>query len=719
MLQGPKEKQIQPIFRIRWIEPQISEPLLRLALDGLASGHHLDGWAAPGSGMPFLFFRTATGKPTNPDFMAWGWNWTFGATLTVTAFCREGSSRVCVYPSTAVFEQLQAGHFVAVFLLRSSVISCCEVDLSVMSGKWGFEKHWNSVRDHAPVLSDHRAHYWECLKTMGLFSTKLQPSDHLSLGWVDRYQGAVSSLARSVAEAQAWGPLSRSGQRPPEEIAAFVELVNGAELSISTLIAHISAVQDQGDEAMARFISSQSTYLDYCHAISGHTHCSLLSETVDTFFLSSGVTDEGRRVPWIDDSATWQLNYVNLQPTEFPKFFQAQNYWKRLSRPILPNFGALLTGADIPLNLNPGSPEWDSFPIAEDAERENESADSLLDEALASKKWTIPNGAVVRLRVGPFAYFEIWERDALVTFIGRSERGEFALLALDSRQRDIWFDGIHGLHPDKTGKVLTALKLLFSAIVRDFYVVETRQHVFTMTQEKRLPIQSLRHDGPITVYLPRVRYISSPDVSRCRNELGHQERRAHLVHAHLRKADSASAHQLILASRYGFDVPKGYTFVRAHDRGGKKRDIIYRSRSALNCLYQAAPPKRGTSEKPAEWFEFEKDVQALMERLGFEVEHVAASRRGDQGVDVYARKGADLDEICWVIQCKCYALKHKIGPGAVRELIGTLQGYPSGTRGMLITTSSFSSGARDKAKEANIRLIDGIEFSRLLGIQAT
>ena len=104
-----------------------------------------------------------------------------------------------------------------------------------------------------------------------------------------------------------------------------------------------------------------------------------------------------------------------------------------------------------------------------------------------------------------------------------------------------------------------------------------------------------------------------------------------------------------------------------------------------------------------------------MERLGFEVEHVAASRRGDQGVDVYARKGADLDEICWVIQCKCYAPKHKVGPGAIRELIGTLQGYPGGTRGMLVTTSSFSTGAKDKAKEANIRLINGEEFVRLLG----
>jgi len=299
--------------------------------------------------------------------------------------------------------------------------------------------------------------------------------------------------------------------------------------------------------------------------------------------------------------------------------------------------------------------------------------------------------------------------------VARSERGEFSLIVLNLKERAIWFDVILGLSPERANSGLSALGLLLSAIVRDFFVVETRQRVFAVTHKKHLPINRLRHEGPITVYLPRVKYVASPDLTRCRSELGHQERRAHFVQAHLRRAGSASAHQLILASRYGFDVPQGHTFVRPHDRGGKKRDIIYRSRSALHCLYRAVPSKSDIPQEATEWFRFEKDVQALMERLGFEVEHVAASRRGDQGVDVYARKGVDLEEICWVIQCKCYAPKHRVGPGAVRELLGTLQGYPSGTRGMLVTTSSFSSGARVQAKAANIRLIDGDEFIRLLG----
>jgi hypothetical protein len=713
-VRGQEERPVEPICRIKWVEPQIADVLLRMALEGLASGHHLDGWAAPGPQSPVFFFRVATAKPTKPEFFPWGWDSILGATLTVTAFMKEGSTRICVYPRTTVFEQLQAGRFLAVFLLGSSVISCWEVDLSTMSGKWGFENHWKRVRNHAPVLSDHRAHYWECLKMMDLFSTRLTPSDNLSLGWIERYQTAVSSLGQSVTETQTGKPLNESGKRPPEEIADFVDAVSSGDLSVVTLMSHISAIQDQGDEAMARFINSQSTYLDYCHGLTGHTHCGFLSELTDTFFLSSSITDEGRRVPWIDDFGGWKIDFVDLRPTDFPKFFQPQDYWKRLSRPILPNLGSVLTGVDVPLDLSPASPEWNSFPVAEDDRREHEMADSLIDEAFSSKKWTIPNGAILKLRVGPFAHFQIWERDGFVAFLARSERGEFALLYLNSRERNVWFDGINGLHPEKSGSVLAALKLLLSAIVRDFHVVEVRESIFSVAREKRSRVERLGSGDPVTVYLPRVKYVHSANVNKCRTDLGHQERRTHVVHAHLRKADSASAHQLILASRYGFDVPKGYTFVRAHDRGGRKRDVIYRSRSALSCLYRAVPPRTGMSEEPSDWFRFERDVQTLMKRLGFEVEHVAASRTGDQGVDVYARKGADLDEICWVIQCKCYGPKNKVGPGAVRELIGTLQAYPSGTRGMLVTTSSFSSGARTKAWEANIRLMDGAEFSHLL-----
>jgi hypothetical protein len=168
---------------------------------------------------------------------------------------------------------------------------------------------------------------------------------------------------------------------------------------------------------------------------------------------------------------------------------------------------------------------------------------------------------------------------------------------------------------------------------------------------------------------------------------------------------------LILAKRYGFDVPEGFTFVRPHERGKVQRDVVYRSRSALQSLYTVAGESQG-HPGTARWFQFERDVRDLMEALGFLVEHVAASRHGDNGVDIYATKGEDFDRVNWVIQCKCYHPQRKVGPSTIRDLEGALTDYPRGTRGMVVATCRFSSGARERAAGADIRLVDGEEFAQ-------
>ena len=115
------------------------------------------------------------------------------------------------------------------------------------------------------------------------------------------------------------------------------------------------------------------------------------------------------------------------------------------------------------------------------------------------------------------------------------------------------------------------------------------------------------------------------------------------------------------------------------------------------------------SNTTSDWFRFERDVHEAMRQAGFKVDHVASSRNGDAGVDVFAEapNGTEL----WAIQCKCYAPKRRIGPAVVRELIGALAGYPPGTQGMLVTTSGYSSGAVELAKQSGIAL-------RLLVVEA-
>ena len=62
---------------------------------------------------------------------------------------------------------------------------------------------------------------------------------------------------------------------------------------------------------------------------------------------------------------------------------------------------------------------------------------------------------------------------------------------------------------------------------------------------------------------------------------------------------------------------------------------------------------------------------------------------------------------------ECDGRDDRLRDFAVRELLGTLSGYPQGTRGMIVTTSRFSSGSQSLAEEHNIRLIDGAEFVNL------
>ncbi len=110
-----------------------------------------------------------------------------------------------------------------------------------------------------------------------------------------------------------------------------------------------------------------------------------------------------------------------------------------------------------------------------------------------------------------------------------------------------------------------------------------------------------------------------------------------------------------------------------------------------------------------------------MDNMGFEVEHIGASKRGtgDGGIDLVAIRGKeqDLDEVAWVISCKCYKPENKVGPGEIRDLIGALDGFPRGTRGMVVTTSTFTFQANQTAQRANIRLMDGSEFADRIGSQ--
>jgi restriction system protein len=112
--------------------------------------------------------------------------------------------------------------------------------------------------------------------------------------------------------------------------------------------------------------------------------------------------------------------------------------------------------------------------------------------------------------------------------------------------------------------------------------------------------------------------------------------------------------------------------------------------------------------------EFEAYVGLLFRRAGYRVRRTGGS--GDSGVDLVVHRGGRAS----VVQCKRY--EDHVGPGTVRELIGTMtnEGFDDG---FLVTTSRFTAGAEREASKApySIDLVDGrrlVRWARRYGLPA-
>ena len=122
---------------------------------------------------------------------------------------------------------------------------------------------------------------------------------------------------------------------------------------------------------------------------------------------------------------------------------------------------------------------------------------------------------------------------------------------------------------------------------------------------------------------------------------------------------------------------------------------------------------------------FEDLVIELLERMGYGKAGSAerTSATGDAGIDgIISQDPLGLDRI--YVQAKRYAEDRAIDRPRIHEFAGALLGQ-QGDRGVYITTSRFSAGAREEAERINARieLIDGARLAELLveygvGVQA-
>ncbi|MBW7916339.1 MAG: restriction endonuclease [Trueperaceae bacterium] len=114
---------------------------------------------------------------------------------------------------------------------------------------------------------------------------------------------------------------------------------------------------------------------------------------------------------------------------------------------------------------------------------------------------------------------------------------------------------------------------------------------------------------------------------------------------------------------------------------------------------------------------FERLVVRLLVAMGYggSVQDAgrAIGQSSDDGIDgIIKQDRLGIDNV--YIQAKRWAPGHSVGAGEVRNLSGALA-MRKALRGVLITTSTFTSSARDTARQiGNIVLVDGDELAELM-----
>lgn len=109
-----------------------------------------------------------------------------------------------------------------------------------------------------------------------------------------------------------------------------------------------------------------------------------------------------------------------------------------------------------------------------------------------------------------------------------------------------------------------------------------------------------------------------------------------------------------------------------------------------------------------EWLDFEQSVAAVLRARGFVAE--VTQPTSDGGIDIVAAREEPLLRGKYVVQCKNWV--HPVGLSVVRDLYGAVTAERA-SKGILITTSSFTQGAIEFASGKPLELIDGEQWKEL------
>lgn len=544
--------------------------------------------------------------------------------------------------------------------------------------------------------------------------------ERLILGWWRHYRYAVERAAKEGSELT-----GRSRLRLPDDpdLDRLLALAAGPD-RVRACFAHLRHAWGTDPRYLFGLAMGLRHVVAVCQPDEAAVG-SFLARLLDAYLCSSWMTDCGREECWLDpESGT--VARRRIAPDRLPAGLAAEDYWPRL--PTYPLMGwHLAEPEDAPFDVRRLEPSGDDLPAVVDPAEAERVAAALLHEAAARKAYVIPpGGADVDLPgggIGPFRELRLAEYGAVVVGLLRTPGGECLSLTGytggGGRVMCDRSDDPEAGDPEWLAGVEAAIKLWFAGVVRDFWVLETRERTFHPCPGPASRPPAAPSDRPALparrrfTLLPRVRYVGPERLDACSRRLGLRTPAPHAVAGHLRRVRVPGPHQLTLAEGLGVSVPEGYTFVRPHRRGGGGENHgrpVYRCRSAVQLL--SGHGDSGPGPTPAsDWFQFERDLHSAAVALGLEVRGLTAHRGIDALLILAARPGDPGEPFLWLCACPRESGAHDTA--AVATFVRLVRGQPAVCEGVFVTTGSFAPEAVEAAAREGVRLIDGRELAAL------
>jgi len=693
---------------------------LRWAIEVYESREVLEGWklenelVASSQSRLFLFGKTNVEKfSEKPEILIWLSNNIFCPMYCLLVRWREGVWRAFIRVDSKEYELFRNKPLEIILLRKSACTYALEVDLSSANPKFWQLVEANTLPNEG-YLGDEAAGKALVVLTEDWYEIR-SPSDQLFEGWLMALVWEASDLVDHYYE-----PVEQEHLEAEREIVLKSSFGNVFEGQDHTLHRAYKLLKNTLDSVgLIALLNKIEVELD-----KAPKHAWVIYSLLRCLWFSPERTHFGQCIPSLeevsdeDSDSKWSYEIVPIEAELLGE--RAKVFWERYGFDFPYLFKRLVGPGNCPIDwfdFVASAPKYEG-----DIEKGEEYVKDLLTEATACKQWTIPFGAYVQIEAGEIEAIKLQEAGSQVFGVLVNRKGEFSIWSADPLRGRITTSGYEARpvgkavwHDDKpffdeagVRRVDLGLEILIACIIRDFWVVEERESVFGASVHTK-KARRLRGDfgKKVIVYLPRIRYIR--DRKDLPDSLDLKTRKPHWVTGHLRKALHASEDQIRVGRKYGIWIPEGFTFVRPHRRGDEaqqrafqERERIYRSRSALQAIRALKPVQ---SQEKDSWFTYELKVKEWLAQNGYEVEHLAGNRNGDGGVDIQAVRGKEH----LLVQCK-YWTTERIPPRVIREMMGTLQTFPKGSRGVIITVGELTDGAKRLALEHGIQYIERVDF---------